>query len=56
MTSPNVFTLCDYCNKEFKIEFNEDAHQYIIIWTHCPHCGKSNHRWLRIPKEKEPPR
>lgn len=53
MTSPVVFTICQECNQEFQIEFEETVPEYIAVFAICPNCKKTNHVWLRIPKKKE---
>ena len=47
---PYVLTLCDKCNKEFQMEFEETASEWVKVFARCPHCNNSNHRWLKIPK------
>lgn len=53
LNRPRVYTLCDACNKEFRIKFEEPVPNYTACFARCPHCNHSNKRWLRIPKEKK---
>ena len=49
---PYVLTLCDKCNKEFQIEFEETVPEWVAVFARCPRCNHSNRRWLRIPKRR----
>lgn len=49
---PYVLTLCDKCNKEFPIKFEETATEWIAVFARCPHCNHSSNRWLKITKKQ----
>jgi len=53
MKCPDVYTLCDKCNKEFTIKLEDIGDSYYSIWAKCSHCKHKNSRWLRIPKKEE---
>ena len=50
---PQIFTLCDHCNKEFEMNFGETRYNFTAVFATCPHCRKVMKRWLRIPKRFE---
>ena len=48
--APYVLTLCDNCNKEFPVAFEETRNNFTVVFAKCPHCNHTNKKWLRIPK------
>lgn len=45
-----ILTLCNNCNKEFPIEFEENVTDFVAVFAKCPHCQHVNQRWLRFSK------
>lgn len=45
---PKIFHLCDNCNKEFQLKFED--HMNSKAWFGCPVCKHSNRLWLRIER------
>ena len=48
-----VYRLCEYCNKEFVLSFEQSPVGIgsIIAQQLCPHCNKTNNLWIRITSE-----
>jgi len=49
----SVFKLCSHCQQEYKVEFGENLVEFIAVMQTCPHCKKTDHILMRIPKSQK---
>jgi len=49
MSTLQVYKLCDHCNKEYEVKTGPALIEGVVsAMAECPHCGETNHVWMRF--------